>query len=243
VNAADKLQNIRVVLCGTVHPGNIGACARALKTMGLTDLRLVHPVRFPHPQAEWLASGAADVLARARRHDSLDEALEGAAFTVACTARVRELAAPMVTARVAAARLIEVGATQPVALVFGNETSGLTGAEVGLCNLLATIPADPTYSSLNLGAAVQVVCYEVRQAALAGDMPRYATPELAAHRQIEDFYTDLEKTLVATGFLDPAHPKKLMPRLRRLFSRARLETEEVSILRGVLRSFRTPKIR
>ena len=154
VNAADPLKNIRVVLCETAHPGNIGAAARALKTMGLGQLLLVAPRRFPDPQADWLAVGAIDVLASARVCASLDEALAGAAFTVACTARSREIAVPMVAAREAAARMVEVARAQPVALVFGNETSGLTTAEVKLCQLLATIPADPEFSSLNVAAAV-----------------------------------------------------------------------------------------
>ena len=128
--AANNLKNIRIVLCETAHPGNIGAAARALKTMGLADLVLVKPKQFPNPQAEWLAVGAADVLKRARVCDTLDEALAGSAFSVACTARPREVAAPMVSAREAAARMVEVARKQPVALVFGNEKFGLTAADV-----------------------------------------------------------------------------------------------------------------
>src|SRR3970040_584569 len=165
MNAADKLKNIRVVLCETAHPGNIGAAARALKTMGLGGLHLVAPLRFPDPQAERLASGATDVLNRARVHRSLDDALAGSALNVACTARPREIAVPMVTARGAGARIVEVARSQPAALVFGNETFGLTAVEVGKCQLLAAIPANPEYSSLNIWAAVQVFAYELRQAA------------------------------------------------------------------------------
>lgn len=239
--AADPLKNIRVVLCEAAHPGNIGAAVRALKTMGLAQLCLVAPRRFPDPQAEWLASGATDVLQRARVCASLDEALAGSAFTVACTARPREIAVPMVSAREAAGRIVEAARAQPAALVFGNETFGLTAAEISRCQLLATIPASPEYSSLNLAAAVQVFAYELRIAALgtavAGGKPRTR----ATHEETERLYEQLERAMVERGFLNPEHPKKLMPRLRRLFNRAQLEREEVNILRGVIKALVTPK--
>lgn len=243
MSGADKLKSIRIVLCGTVHPGNIGAAARALKTMGLGRLHLVAPVRFPDPQAQWLASGAADVLRRARVCATLDEALSDVVFSVACTARTRELAVPMVTAREAAARVIQRAHDGPVALVFGNETFGLTGEEVGKCRLLATIPADSRYPSLNLGAAVQVFCYELRQAALGDRAPRTKQPPPVPHEEVERFLSYLERTMIETGFLDPKHPKRLMPRLRRLFSRTQLEKDEVNILRGLLEASRRPKCR
>jgi tRNA/rRNA methyltransferase len=241
--AADKLKNIRFILCETAHPGNIGAAARALKTMGLSRLDLVAPARYPHPEAEWLAVGAADVLRRARVCATLDEALAGSAFSVACTARPREVAVPMVAARDAAARIVEVARSQPVALVFGNEKYGLTAAEVGKCQLLATIPADAKFSSLNVAAAVQVLAYEVRLAAL-GAAVRYSKgkpPEHATHEEIERFYEQLERSLLAAGFLNPRNPKKLMARLRRLFGRAHLEQEEVNILHGVIKTLALPK--
>jgi tRNA/rRNA methyltransferase len=225
--AADKLKNIRFILCETAHPGNIGAAARALKTMGLSRLDLVAPARYPHPEAEWLA----------------DEALAGSAFSVACTARPREVAVPMVAARDAAARIVEVARSQPVALVFGNEKYGLTAAEVGKCQLLATIPADAKFSSLNVAAAVQVLAYEVRLAAL-GAAVRYSKgkpPEHATYEEIERFYEQLERSLLAAGFLNPRSPKKLMARLRRLFGRAHLEQEEVNILHGVIKTLALPK--
>jgi tRNA/rRNA methyltransferase len=243
VNAADPLKNIRVVLCGTVHPGNIGAAARALKTMGLEQLVLVAPKRFPDRQAEWLAVGAGDVLSRARVCANLDEALAGSAFSVACTTRPREIAVPMVAAREAAARLVEVARAQPVALVFGSETCGLTTAEVHLCHLLAAIPANPEFSSLNLAAAVQVFAYELRLAALGAGIPDGRTRTLANHEDMERFYEHLERAMVENGFLNPEHPTKLMPRLRRLFNRAQLEQEEVNILRGVIKVLGQPKKR
>lgn len=241
--AADPLKNIRVVLYGTAHPGNIGAAARALKTMGLAQLCLVAPGRFPDPQAEWLASGATDVLRHAKRCATLEEALAGAAFAVGCTARQRELAVPMVTAREATARVIEVARSQPAALVFGNEPSGLTGRQVDRCQLLAAIPANPAYSSLNVAAAVQVFAYELRMAALAGAAPRGKPRTLASHEELEALYEHLERAMVETGFLDPSHPGKLMRRLRRLFGRAGLEKEEVSILRGMIKTLVSPKPR
>jgi tRNA/rRNA methyltransferase len=243
--AVDPLKNIRVVLCETAHPGNIGAAARALKTMGLGNLYLVAPERFPDPQAEWLAVGATDVLRDARVCASLDEALAGSAFTVACTARPREVAVPMVAAREAAARIVEVARSQSVALVFGNETYGLTAAEVGKCQLLATIPADPKFSSLNVAAATQVLAYELRLAALGATVRNSSAepPEHAIHEEIERFYEHLERSLLEAGFLNPRSPKKLMARLRRLFGRTQLEQEEVNILRGVIKTLSTPKVR
>jgi tRNA/rRNA methyltransferase len=241
--AADPLKNIRIVLCEPAHPGNIGAAARALKTMGLARLYLVAPKHYPDPQATWLASGATDVLRRARVCASLDVALAGSAFTVGCTARVREIATPIVSAREAAARIVDVARTQPTALVLGNETFGLTGAEVGKCQLLATIPANPGYSSLNLAAAVQVFAYELRLAARGGGAPGAPGRHLAIFEEVEGFYAELERTMVETGFLDPGHPKKLMRRMRRLFGRAQLEKEEVNILRGILKALTRRKAR
>lgn len=243
MSTADPLKNIRIVLCGTVHPGNIGAAARALKTMGLARLHLVAPVRYPDPQAQWLASGALDVLRRAKICQHLDEALRDTVFSVACTARTRELAVPMVTAREAAARIVALARSGPVALVFGNETYGLTGEEVGKCRMLATIPADARYTSLNLGAAVQVFCYELRQAAIGDHVPRQKQPPLAPHEQVEHFFDYVEQSAQECGFLDPRHPKRLMPRLRRFFSRVQLEQDELNILRGLLETLRRPKAR
>ena len=236
----DPLKRIRIVLCEPVHPGNIGAAARAMKTMGLSNLHLVNPARFPDPESGWRASRATDVLENAQVHETLDDALQGVAFAVACSARLREISVPAVTAREAAARMIEVARSQDAALVFGNETYGLTTAEVNKCRLLASIPANPGYSSLNLAAAVQVFAYEIRLAAEL-DQPYAASPELATHEKIEAFYEHLEDVMARIGFLDPAHPKKLMPRLRRLFGRARLEEEEVNILRGILKALAEPK--
>jgi tRNA/rRNA methyltransferase len=240
---SDVLKNIRIVLCETHQPGNIGAAARAMKTMGLRTLVLVRPEHFPSSEATRRASRAADVLDDACVCATLHEALAGVTLAVACSARPRELSMPAVDARHAAARLAAVAAQQPVALVFGNETYGLTTEQVNLCQLIAAIPADPGYSSLNLAAAVQVFAYELRLAARVASTDETAehTRDRASHEAVEGFYVQLENALVETGYLNPAHPKKLMQRLRRLFARAGLEAEEVNLLRGVIRTLKNPK--
>lgn len=236
----NSLANIRIVLCEPHHAGNIGAAARAMKTMGLSRLVLVKPENFPSNEATRRASRATDVLDAAQVCGTLKEALSGVALAVACSARTREMAVPAVDARGAAARLAEVAASQPVALVFGNETFGLTTAQVNLCRMIATIPADPDYASLNLAAAVQVFAYELRLALLGGARVQ-AARSLASHDELEGFYAHLESALIESGYLNPRQPKKLMQRLRRLYARAELEQEEINILRGMLRTLRQPK--
>lgn len=231
----DPLTNVRIILCDTSHPGNIGAAARAMKTMGLTRLHLVRPQNFPDPQAIWRAAHASDVLEAASVHRTLEEALSDVAFSVACSARTREIAVPSLQCRDAAARVIDVAQAQPAALVFGNESSGLTTEDVNKCRLLAWIPASPVYSSLNLAAAVQVFAYELRMSA-ASDVARTPSVRWASHEQVEGFYAHLETVMRETGFMNPDLPKKLMPRLRRLFARTGLEPEEVNILRGILKA-------
>lgn len=240
---SDPLKNVRVVLCATSHPGNIGAAARAMKTMGLERLYLVNPARFPDPEAQWRASRATDVLAHARICANLDEALTGTAFAVACSARTREIAVEQVPARVAALQMVDAARAQEAALVFGNETYGLTTEEVNRCGLMATIPANPEYSSLNLAAAVQVMSYELRMAAAADFGSPATARERATHEEVEGLYAHLEQAMIETGYFNPEHPRKLMPRLRRLFGRAQLEKEEVNILRGILKSLHRPKAR
>lgn len=240
----NALDNIRIVLCEPRHAGNIGAAARAMKTMGLSRLFLVRPEHFPDHEATRRASRAADVLDAALVCESLNDALSGVALAVACSARARELAVPQVDARGAAARLAAVAVSQPVALVFGNETFGLTTAQVNLCQMIASIPADADYSSLNLAAAVQVFAYEVRLALMNGEhtsQVRTDAHPLASHDELEGLYAHLESVLIETGYLNPQQPKKLMSRLRRLYARAELEKEEINILRGMLRTLRRPK--
>ncbi len=233
MKAGDPLSRIRVVLLRPSHPGNIGAAARAMKTMGLARLYLVRPKKFPDPEARAMAAGAAEVLASARVCADLDAALEGTHFSVAMSSRRRELAHPPLAARAAARELASAARRDEVAIVFGNETVGLTNKEIMRCSALARIPADPQYASLNLAQAVQVIAYELRLA--APDPPAVpAKTRRATHEEIEKFFACLERSVYASGFLDPRNPRKLMDRLRRLFARARLERVEVNILRGML---------
>ena len=238
MNKTFLLNNVRIVLSHTSHPGNIGSAARAMKTMGLSDLRLVNPKQFPDPVAHAMSSGAQDVLDNALVCTSLDEALNGSVFTVGCTARRRDLSHDMLSARDVAPVLLKHAAHQPVALVFGTEMSGLTNAELDRCQLLTHIPSNPDYGSLNLASAVQVLSYELRCALPELVMPPTDTPELAQHEEVELFYRELERTLIATGFLNPAAPRRLMTRLRRLYARTRLEKEELHFLMGIVKAMR-----
>ncbi|PWB40786.1 MAG: tRNA (cytosine(32)/uridine(32)-2'-O)-methyltransferase TrmJ [Rhodocyclales bacterium] len=233
----NPLDRIRIVLSHTSHPGNIGAAARAMKTMGLTQLYLVNPCADPDGVGRARSSNARDVLEGAVVCASLEEALEGTVLAAAMTARMRELAPPPQWARAAAPQMVAAAAHGPVALVFGNETAGLSNEEVALCRLPVMIPTNPAYSSLNLGAAVQVMCYELRLAALDPGRPPAPENPPATAEEIRHFYEHLEAAVTQSGFLDPAHPKRLMPRLRRLFDRIDLERDEVSLLRGMLKTF------
>lgn len=235
----NPLDNVRVVLVQTSHPGNIGATARAMKTMGLSRLVLVAPKIFPDAQATALASGADDVLEAARVVATLPEALAGTRFATAVTARRRGLAAEPLWARDAAREMATEAGAGEVALVFGNETAGLTNEDVALCQRWTSIPANPGYSSLNLAQAVQILCYELRLAVLdPGAPPPVNDAGLpATNDEIDGLIGHLERAAIASGFLDPAVPKRLIPRMRRLFGRARVEKEEVAILRGMLASF------
>ncbi|WP_435628297.1 RNA methyltransferase [Candidatus Ferrigenium straubiae] len=227
------MENIRVVLSHTTHPGNIGAAARAMKTMGLRHLYLVNPRYFPDPQADAMAAGADDILRDAVVCGSVDEALQGVVFTVAMTARLRDISIEVKTPREAMPLLLQQAAQQPVALLFGTEMSGLTNKEMGKAQVLVNIPANPDFSSLNLAAAVQVMGYEL-SAAARSHVPVMPEVRPASHEQVEGFFAHLEKTLFEIGFFTTQNPARLMQRLRRLYARARLEQEEVNILRGIL---------
>jgi tRNA/rRNA methyltransferase len=240
MKARGPLSRIRVVLSRPSHPGNIGAAARAMKTMGIAQLVLVRPKRFPAAEARAMASGALDILHSARVCASLDEALAGTMFSVALSARPRELSHAPLDARAAAREAVESARQGEVAIVFGNETVGLTNAEVLRCSRLARIPASDEYASLNLAQAVQVMAYELRMAAL-GPAAAHPKAELAPHEEVEQLYTHLERSLYASGFLHPRYPRKLMDRLRRMFARAKLEKVEVNILRGMLAAWDRPE--
>ena len=230
----DRLSAARIVLVAASHPGNIGAAARAMHTMGLARLVLVDPRRFPDPEAIALASGANAVIDAAQVVATLDDALSGSVLTVGLSARQREFAGRVMPVREAAAEALAHSAYGDVALVFGTEMSGLSNAELARCSIIATIPANPDYASLNLAAAVQVVAYELRQA--AGDASVWRAPrfEPASFDEIEALYAHATRTLADMRFLSPEMPRRLLPRLRRLFARAALEKEEVNILRGIL---------
>lgn len=232
------LNNVRIVLSHTSHPGNIGAAARAMKTMGLHSLYLVQPRQFPDNEATARATGASDVLDQARVCESLDEALAGTALAVAVSARRRDLSHKVMTPREAAAVLLKHASTQQVALVFGNETSGLSNAEASKCQMLTSIPANPDFTSLNLAAAVQVLSYELNVALPDTAIQTEKIRALASFEDVEIFYRRLEQMLIETEFLDPAEPKRLMQRIRRLFARTRLEPEELAILHGILTAIR-----
>lgn len=236
MNNTDPLKNIRVVLTRPSHPGNIGAAARAMKNMGLSAMHLVDPRQFPHPEADARAAGALDVLRAARVHDNLAAALGGCVLAVASSARHRELRHRTAHVREAAGELVATALAHPVAIVFGNETAGLSSEEAGLCQLWASIPASPQYASLNLAAAVQVFAYELRMAAVSAALPQQEEFAPATIEQVDQLYRHFEQAMVHAGFHDPANPKRLLPRLRRMLARARLEAEEVNILRGFLKA-------
>jgi TrmH family RNA methyltransferase len=207
--------------------------------MGLEQLYVVAPAAFPHADATARAAGAEDLLAHAVLSPDLEAALAECHYVVGTSARPRHVGWPMLEPREAGARLVEESRRGAVALLFGQERSGLTNAELDRCHALVQIPANPAYPSLNLAAAVQILAYEIRRAMMAlpaGGQPQSEEPEAppASGEDMEHFYKHLEEVLVDAGFLDPANPRLLMRRLRRLFNRARPDQNEMSILRGIL---------
>jgi tRNA/rRNA methyltransferase len=230
----ERFSRVRVVLVAPSHPGNVGASARAMATMGFSSLFVVAPKRFLDPEAVALASGATAVLAEARVAPTLDEALAGCVFTIGFSGRPREFAAQVLNVRDAASEAAAHAVHGDVALVFGTEMSGLTNEELARCSVVATIPANPAYASLNLAAAVQVAAYELRIALAGSEVWRAPRFEPATADELASLYAHASRTLIAMRFLDPRMPRRLLPRLRRLFARARLEKEEVNILRGIL---------
>jgi tRNA (cytidine32/uridine32-2'-O)-methyltransferase len=235
---------LRIVLVETSHPGNIGAAARAMKTMCLSELTLVAPLAFPHADASARASGAVDVLEQARVVKALDEALEGCALVAGTSARQRGIGPPVLSPKECMARLHgATAAGQEVALLFGRERIGLTNEELGRCHILVNIPSNPDYSSLNIAAAVQVLGYEWMLA--QGETPAVSESDAvpATADEMEKLYEHIESAALETGFLDPKNPKHLMRRIRRLFNRAQPDQNEVHILRGLLSALQLPKAR
>lgn len=232
------LENVKVVLVGTSHPGNIGSAARAMKVMGLTQLVLVDPQCEVDDQAIALAAGAADIAQGAAIFSCLEDAVEECGLVVGSSARSRTLEWPMLEPRECGKKLAQEAESHPVALVFGRERTGLTNEELQLCHYHVCIPANPEYSSLNLAMAVQTLAYEVRVAHL--DRLKSAHPakeeEYPRHKELEMFYQHLEKVITDTQFISQDKPNSVMNKLRRLFSRARPEIQEINILRGILNS-------
>ena len=227
--------SVRIVLVGTSHPGNIGAVARAMKNMGISDLALVNPRHFPHEEATTRASGATDILDGAKVVTALKDALEDCVYVAGASARSRTIAWPSMGPRDCAERMILESKEGKVAAVFGPEKTGLHNDDLDLCHTLLTIPTDPGFSSLNVAMAVQVLTYELRVADMVDGGPGFeseAPP--ASGEEMEHFYTHLEQVLTDVRFLDPDNPRHLMRRMRRLFIRARPDKNEVNILRGFL---------
>ncbi len=240
-----SLQKIRVVLVNTSHAGNIGGAARAMKNMGLSRLVLVDPEDFPSPNAVARASGATDILDSAQVVATLEEALVGCSLVLGTSARDRRIPWPLLDPRECASVSMEQAASGgEVALVFGREYAGLTNEELQRCQYHVHIPSDPQFSSLNLAAAVQVLTYEVRMAWLVAEgrptkVEKLETTAMLDAQpvtvdELENYFGHLEQTLVDIGFLDPAKPRHLMPRLRRLYGRSGISKLEMNILRGIL---------
>jgi tRNA (cytidine32/uridine32-2'-O)-methyltransferase len=239
------LQKIRIVLMATTHPGNIGAVARAMSNMGLAQLYLVRPEKYPHPDADARAASAVHILQAATVVQSIDEALEGCSYVVGTSARERRIPWPVLPAREVTEKVIREAQQEEsgdIAILFGREEHGLTNEELHRCNIHLTIPSNPEYSSLNLAMAVQLIAYELRVAALnpkEGTGKECSSTEQwdqpwADARATEQLIHQFEEVLVASSFLDPDNPKQVMTRLRRLFMRTRLDKLEVGILRGAL---------
>lgn len=226
---------MRIVLVGTQHPGNIGAAARAMKTMGLHELALVAPLQFPDPQAEARAAGAGELLAAAQVHRTLPDAVGDCVAVLGCSARRRGVALEELAPEAAAQRLLVARRNGPVALLFGRERTGLSNDELQLCQAMVRIPSDPAFGSLNLAAAVQVLSYELRLAAMG------APPQAPSRRDrpatledLEGLFGHLERALQAIDFHKGRSPRTVLRRLRRLYLRAGLDQREVRILRGIL---------
>jgi TrmH family RNA methyltransferase len=229
---------IKFILFEPTHPGNIGAAARAIKTMGFDKLCLINPIEHPHPEARARSAGALDVLLGAEVFDNLQDAIKGCGLIIGTTARTRRISVPIENIRETAASIFAEAKQKPVAVIFGPEKSGLINEQVDCCNQLVNIPSIGAYKSLNLAMAVQIVAYELRVASEA--LPaEIKARNLASNEDIELFYNHLNQVLLETGFLDPKNPKQLMRRLRALFNRAQMDENEINIMRGILASYKT----
>lgn len=248
-------ENIRVVMVHTSHPGNIGAAARALKTMGFTRLVLVSPQDYPNPKAMWRAAGAVDVLEQTVVVETLAEAISDCSLVVGASARQRRIPWPVLGARQGGETIAKQASTEQVAIIFGREDRGLTNEELQQCNYHIEIPANEEYGVLNVASAIQIICYEIRMGLLGDCSPQEGSQEaaeqgkpdlrmpidpvrwderLATSNEMEHFFTHLETTLTQLDFHEPDNPRQLLTRLRRLFMRSRLDHLEINILRGAM---------
>jgi tRNA (cytidine32/uridine32-2'-O)-methyltransferase len=228
------LNNIKIILVNTSHPGNIGSAARAMKTMGLSQLVLVNPKKYPHLSAVELSAGADDVLHKAQVVDTLEEAIADCQLILGTSTRPRGIALTGLNPR-QAGLLVANHKKANVAILFGREYAGLTNDELLTCQYHITIPANPNYSSLNLAASVQVLCYELRMSLIeTPTLLPLEQQEYASAKEVEWFYQHLETVLISIDFLKPSNPRRLMQRLRRMFNRIRIERLEMNILRGIL---------
>lgn len=232
------LENVKIVLVNTTHPGNIGATARAMKTMGLERLVLVSPTRFPSAECSARAAGADDVLARVQVYSTLEDAVADCVLVFGTSARSRSIAWPEVSPETAAAQIIaRADMDSCMAVVFGRESSGLSNEDLEICHAMIRIPTNENFSSLNIASAVQIICYEVSKQYLAGEETVTAddNPEApVTAEQMEHLYEHLRQSLIDIGYLDPEKPRRLMRRIKRLFNRARPDSNEYNILRGIL---------
>lgn len=230
------LDNVRIILIGTSHPGNIGSAARAMKTMGLSNLVLVDPECSVDGKSVALSAGASDVLKNHKVFATLDEAIADCGLVIGASARPRTLDWPMLDPREMGEKVVAEGHQKPVALVFGRENSGLSNDELQKCHFHVFIPANPDYSSLNLAMAVQTLSYEVRMSFLALNAYPQKTEEYPLSHEIEGMFNHLQETLTDTRFIVPAHPGLVMTKLRRFFNRARPEATELRMWRGIFSS-------
>ncbi len=228
------LNNIRIVLVNTSHPGNIGAAARAMKTMGLNSLYLVSPQLFPHQKANEMASGAVDILENAVIIQDLSEAIQECGLVVGTSARSRTIPWPQLSPREFAEKAMLEASFTKIAVIFGPEQSGLSNEALQQCHFHIQIPSHSDYSSLNIAAAVQVISYELRVASLTNSNTVDWDYDYASHKEMGGFYEHLERVLIQLEFLKPSVPRQLMTRLHRLFNRARPDVMEINILRGIL---------
>ena len=234
--------NIEFVLVEPSHPGNVGAAARAIGTMGFKNLVLVKPTKHPHPESRARSSGALDILLDARVCHTLEEAIADSSLVIGTTARQRRISVPIDSIHECTQSIFESSLKQKVSILFGPETSGLSNNDIDRCNRLVYIPTGEIHSSLNLSMAVQVIAYQLNLA-FFGLEEGQETRDLASGKEMELFYEHLEDVLLETGFLNPTNPKQLMRRLKALFNRAQLDDNEVNIMRGILTSYQKPRVK